>query len=98
LTPRTIDLVGEVIDSVPPRRLVLSWAEPADGPSRAKHTRVAIEIERVENMVRLTVTHDEFQLGSDMLQDFEWLAACAVQSEILPRGWAAAENLGLENA
>ena len=39
---RTIDLVGEVIASVPPRGLVLSWAEPADGPNRAKHTRVAI--------------------------------------------------------
>src|SRR5690242_18868244 len=65
---RTINLVGEVIESLPPRRLVLSWAEPADGPNRAKHTRVAIEIEPVDNMVRLTVTHNEFQPGSDMLR------------------------------
>lgn len=65
---RTIDLVGEVIESVPPRRLVLSWAETSDGPSRTKHTRVAIDIEQVDNMVRLTVTHDQFQPGSDMLR------------------------------
>jgi uncharacterized protein YndB with AHSA1/START domain len=65
---RTVDLVGLVVECVPPRRLVLTWAEPADAADKAKHTRVAIDVEKVEDMVRLTVTHDEFQPGSDMLR------------------------------
>jgi uncharacterized protein YndB with AHSA1/START domain len=65
---RTVALVGEVLESVPPRRLVLTWADPKDGADRTKHTRVAIDIETVGEMVRLTVTHDEFQPGSDMLR------------------------------
>ena len=65
---RTVALVGEVVESVPPRRLVLTWADPADALDKAKHTRVTFEIEPVEDMVRLTVTHDELEAGSEMLQ------------------------------
>jgi uncharacterized protein YndB with AHSA1/START domain len=64
---RTIDLVGKVVEFAPPRRLVLSWADPAEAADVAQHTRVAIDIEAVGDMVRLTVTHDEFKPGSDML-------------------------------
>jgi uncharacterized protein YndB with AHSA1/START domain len=62
----TLDLVGEVVESTPPRRLVLTWAEPADKTNRAKHSRVAIELEPIEDMVRLTITHGEFEPGSEM--------------------------------
>jgi len=65
---RTVDLVGKVVEFVPPRRLVLTWADPADAADVAKHTRVAIDIETVGDMARLTVTHDEFKPGSDMLR------------------------------
>jgi len=64
---RTVDLVGEVIESVPPHRLVLTWAEPADKANRAKHTRVTIELQPIESMVRLTVTHDQFENAPGML-------------------------------
>jgi uncharacterized protein YndB with AHSA1/START domain len=64
----TVDLVGKVVESVPPRRLVLTWAEPADAADKGNHTRVAIDIETVGDMVRLTVTHDEFKPGTDMLR------------------------------
>jgi len=63
----TIRLVGEVLESVPNRRLVLTWGEPADAADKAKHSRVAIDIETVADMVRLTVTHDEFKPGTDVL-------------------------------
>ncbi len=63
---RTVDLVGQVVESAPPRRLVLTWADPADAADRAKHTRVTFEIEPVADMVRLTVTHDELKPGSEM--------------------------------
>jgi uncharacterized protein YndB with AHSA1/START domain len=51
------DVVGEVVASVPPRRLVTTWAEPegprADGPSC-----VTFDIEPYGEIVRLTVTHE----------------------------------------
>jgi uncharacterized protein YndB with AHSA1/START domain len=62
-----VRLVGQVVECAPPRRLVITWAFPADADNRAKHTRVTFEIERVEDMAtRLTVTHDELEAGSEM--------------------------------
>jgi uncharacterized protein YndB with AHSA1/START domain len=55
----TVKIVGEVLENVPQKRLVLSWIAPAQAADKAKHTRVAIDIETVGDMVRLTVTHDE---------------------------------------
>ncbi|MGZ5252613.1 MAG: SRPBCC domain-containing protein, partial [Caldimonas sp.] len=52
-----VDIVGKVIESAPPRRLVFSWARPADAESDAKHSRVAFDIEPYgDKLVRLTVT------------------------------------------
>jgi uncharacterized protein YndB with AHSA1/START domain len=61
---RTVKHVGQVLECVPDKRLVLSWGDVADAADTAKHSRVAIEIETVGEMVRLTVTHDE--LSADM--------------------------------
>jgi len=65
---RTLDLVGEVIESSPPRRLVLTWAEPADQAKRDKHSRVTFELEAIEDMVRLTIAHEALAAGSEMLR------------------------------
>ncbi len=65
---RTLDLVGKVIESDPPRRLVLTWAFPADGAREKKHSRVTIEIEPIHEVVRLTLMHDRLEPGSEMLQ------------------------------
>ena len=54
----TADVVGTVVESSPPRRLVTTWAdpgeEPADDPSR-----VTFDIEPYGEIVRLTVTHED---------------------------------------
>jgi uncharacterized protein YndB with AHSA1/START domain len=63
---RTVVLLGEVLEAQPPRRLVITWADPQDRARKARHTRVTFEIEPVADMVRLTVTHDELEAGSDM--------------------------------
>jgi uncharacterized protein YndB with AHSA1/START domain/DNA-binding transcriptional ArsR family regulator len=65
---RTLKLVGKVLESAPPRRLVLTWAFPADEAREAKHSRVTFEIEPISEVVRLTVTHDQLEPGSEMLQ------------------------------
>ena len=61
-----VRIMGEVLESAPPRRLVISWASPADAADKGKHSRVAFDIEQVEDMVRLTVTHDELEAASEM--------------------------------
>jgi uncharacterized protein YndB with AHSA1/START domain len=67
----SVRLVGEVIEHDPPRRLVITWAFPADAANKAKHTRVTFDIEPIDDMVRLTVTHDELESGSDMEKGIE---------------------------
>jgi uncharacterized protein YndB with AHSA1/START domain len=64
----TLDLVGKVIEFSQPRRLILTWAFPADEAREGKHTRVTIEIEPFMEVVRLTVTHDQLEPGSEMHQ------------------------------
>ena len=56
---KTVKQVGKVLEMVTGKRLVLSWADPADIADAAKHTRVALDIEPLDDKVRLTVTHDQ---------------------------------------
>lgn len=63
---RTARIAGEVLEFAPPKRLVLSWADAAEVADTSKHSRVAIDIEPIKDMVRLTVTHDRLAAGSDM--------------------------------
>jgi uncharacterized protein YndB with AHSA1/START domain len=62
---RTVVLLGEVLQVQPPRRLVITWADPQDRDRRSRHSRVTFEIEPVADMVRLTVTHDDLEKGSE---------------------------------
>jgi uncharacterized protein YndB with AHSA1/START domain len=63
-----VDIVGKVVESTPPRRLVYTWARPSDADDAAKHSRVAIDIEPHGNaLVRLTVTHEDLENDPKML-------------------------------
>jgi uncharacterized protein YndB with AHSA1/START domain len=62
-------ITGKVLESTPSKRLVLSWADP-DKP--AEKSRVTFEIEAIEDMTCLTVTHDKLTAGSKMLRGVSW--------------------------
>lgn len=60
-----IYITGKVLECTPPKRLVLSWADPDD---LADKSRVTFEIEPAADMVCLKVTHDKLKAGSKMLR------------------------------
>jgi uncharacterized protein YndB with AHSA1/START domain len=64
----TVDIVGKVVESRPPRRLVFTWARPKEAADDTKHSRVAVDIEPMgDGLVRLTVTHEDLERDPQML-------------------------------
>ena len=63
---RTVNIVGKVVEVVAPKRLVITWANPAQADDPAAYSRVAFDVDLYDGMVRLTVTHDELEAGSGM--------------------------------
>jgi uncharacterized protein YndB with AHSA1/START domain len=72
----TVDIVGQVIESDRPRKLVLTWAKPADAGNAAKTSRVSFELAPEEwpggPWVRLTVAHTELEPDSDMFRSVSY--------------------------
>lgn len=64
---RTVDLVGKVIESDPPRRLVISWANESQKDDPEQYSLVTFDIEAQGDRVKLTVAHVDLQPGSGML-------------------------------
>ena len=58
------DVVGDVVESVPPKRLVTTWADPNEDAEVAP-SRVTFDIEPYGEIVRLTVTHEDFADGAE---------------------------------
>jgi uncharacterized protein YndB with AHSA1/START domain len=63
---RTVELVGQVVEVSPPTRLVITWANASQADDPAARSRVSFDIAPYDDMVRLTVTHDELEAGSGM--------------------------------
>jgi uncharacterized protein YndB with AHSA1/START domain len=63
---RTVQLVGKVLETSPPNRLVITWANASQASDPAASSRVTFEIEEYQDMVKLTVTHDELEAGGGM--------------------------------
>jgi uncharacterized protein YndB with AHSA1/START domain len=87
---RTLKLVGKVVESHPPKRLVITWADPADEKREDRHSRVTFEIEPAGDVVRLTVTHDRFEPGSGMLKSISigWPKVLSSLKSLLETGRA----------
>lgn len=94
-----VRMVGKVVEFSPPRRLVLTWVMPADAATADAHTRVTFELEPIEEMVRLTVTHDQLVPGSDMHRGISsgWPRVLSSLKSLLETGkplptWAKAKS------
>ena len=63
---RTVELVGKVVETSPPTRLVITWANASQAAAPDAYSRVSFDIKPYDDMVRLTVSHDDLQAGSGM--------------------------------
>ena len=68
---RTVELVGKVVEVEPPTRLVITWANASQAADPAGFSRVSFDIAPYDDMVRLTVTHDELEAGSGMAKGIQ---------------------------
>ena len=68
---RTVDLVGKVVEVAAPTRLVITWANASQAADPASYSRVSFDVVAYEEMVRLTVTHDELEAGSGMAKGIQ---------------------------
>ena len=57
-------VAGVVVENDPPKRLVMTWASPADFDVREKHSRATFDLVPFDKMVQLTITHDELDPDS----------------------------------
>jgi uncharacterized protein YndB with AHSA1/START domain len=63
---RTVQLAGKVIEIAAPTRLVMTWANASQADDPDSTSRVTFDVAPIDDMVRLTVTHDELEAGSGM--------------------------------
>ena len=86
--PKLVDIAGKVVESDPPRKLVVSWARPNDEDDESRTSRVTYDIEPFMEVVRLTVTHDEFGDDTEMFQSvsFGWPAVISALKTLLETG------------
>ena len=83
---RTVELVGEVVEHTPPRRLVITWVNASQAEDPAKDSRVSFDFVPFDGMVQLTVTHDELEAGQRHgVRDQQRMAPRALEPQILPR-------------
>ena len=63
---RAVELVGKVVEIAPPSRLVITWAATSQAEDTDSYSRVTFDIAEYDDMVRLTVSHDDLIAGSGM--------------------------------
>jgi uncharacterized protein YndB with AHSA1/START domain len=85
----TVDIVGQVIESDRPRKLVLTWAQPADAGNPAKTSRVSFELAPEEwpggPWVRLTVAHTELEPDMFRSVSYGWPGLMSGMKTMLER-------------
>lgn len=88
---RSVELVGMVAEVASPTRLVITWANASQAADPASYSRVSFDVVPYEDMVRLTVTHDEFEAGSGMAKGIQqgWPVVLTSLKSLLETGKAS---------
>ncbi|WP_175820547.1 SRPBCC family protein [Burkholderia sp. BCC0419] len=91
--PSRVDIVGEVVDNDPPRRLVVTWRAPS---GEGEESRVTYLVEPHEGVVKLTVTHDGLVPGSEMDRGIRggWPVVLSSLKTLLETGHALPFTMG----
>lgn len=84
----------------PAKALVLTWASASKYDDKSEHSRVTFELEPFEDMVRLTVTHDELNDGGDMARMINngWPRVLSSMKSFLETGKAIDMSASPKNA
>jgi uncharacterized protein YndB with AHSA1/START domain len=80
------DLVGKVLEAEPPRRLVLTWASPANVDNPDRVSIVAFDIAQMGEKVRLTMTHSELTAQGYKDVSEAWPAVLSNMKTLLETG------------
>ena len=82
---KDIKNVGKILESSPPKRLVMTWAKPEN---KADESQVSFDIAMVGDMVRLDVVHSK--LSADMARgiSFGWPLVLSSMKSFLETGKA----------
>jgi uncharacterized protein YndB with AHSA1/START domain/DNA-binding transcriptional ArsR family regulator len=84
------DVVGEVVESDPPRRLVTTWSEPE---AEAEPSRVTFDVEPHGEIVRLTVTHEDLADEAERAESAAgWAAVLSNLKSLLETGQPLAQT------
>lgn len=81
------DVVGTVVVSEPPTRLVTTWASPENEGREETWSRVTFVIEPHADIVRLTVTHEDLEDEGALAEvSFGWPAVLSNLKSLLETG------------
>lgn len=82
----TVDVIGSIVESSPPNRLVFTWADP-DNPTPDNTSRVTFDIVGHDAIVRLTVTHEDLADAADRARAASgWAAVLSNLKSLLETG------------
>jgi uncharacterized protein YndB with AHSA1/START domain len=81
---------GVIVEADPPRRLSYTWANTSEEFRNEQPSRVTFALERYGKLVKLTLTHEDFEQGSKMLQGISkgWPAIMSSLKTMLESGQA----------
>ncbi|CAM5281477.1 ArsR/SmtB family transcription factor [Streptomyces aurantiogriseus] len=81
------DVVGTVVESERPTRLVTTWASPDEEGQEDRHSRVTFDIRQHADIVRLTVTHEDLPTERDLADvSLGWPAVLSNLKSLLETG------------